>query len=97
MPPENSVAVCNAIDESRRGLRRFFGVVFRRIELPTKHPPSPNYGAAGAKGREKGKGVGAVLYTPVRLGPPKSLGHDSAYPSKFSVFGVFRGLTSSFF
>jgi hypothetical protein len=27
----------------------FSAVIFRRIELPTKHPPSPNYGAAGAK------------------------------------------------
>jgi len=49
MPPKNSVAICNAIDESRRGLRKFFSVIFRWIELPTKHPPSPNYGAAGAK------------------------------------------------
>jgi hypothetical protein len=38
-----------------------------------------------------------VLYTPVRLGPPKSLGHDSAYPSKFSVFGVFVGSHLLFF
>ena len=78
MPPKNSVAICNGIDESRRGLRRFFRVIFRRIELPIEHPPSPNYGAAGAKRREKGKVGGTVLYAPVRLGPPKSLGHDTA-------------------
>jgi len=65
----------------------FSAVIFRRIELPI----------STRNDAKKEKVGGAVPYAPVRLGPPKSLGHDSAYRSKFSVFGVFRGPNLLFF